>query len=126
MGQQQLLLIIVGILIVGVAIAVGLTQFGANNSELNRDGVTSSLLDIAANAYQYKIRPVTLGGGSHSYENYMIPVKLAANDFGQYSIVGSPTPTMVKLEGKSTLNPSWIADCTIDDTGRTVISYAGW
>ena len=73
MGQQQLLLIILGVIVVGIAIAVGISQFGANSTQANKDGVTSSLVNLAANAYQYRIRPTTMGGGSNSYSGYTVP-----------------------------------------------------
>ncbi|HMD13033.1 MAG TPA: hypothetical protein VKI62_00265, partial [Bacteroidota bacterium] len=71
MGQQQLLLIILGVIIVGIAIAVGISQFGAHSQQANKDGVTSGLVNIAANAYQYRIRPNTMGGGNGAYDGYV-------------------------------------------------------
>ena len=64
MGQQQFMLIILGTIVVGVAIAVGMQRFGAQSTESNKDGLVSSMVNIAADAYQYRIRPSTLGGGS--------------------------------------------------------------
>ena len=63
MGQQQLLLVILCVIIVGIAIAVGISQFGAHSQQANKDGVTTSLVTLGADAYQFKIRPSTLGGG---------------------------------------------------------------
>jgi hypothetical protein len=40
MGQQQLLLIILGVIIVGIAIAVGLQLFQAGSVGANSDAVT--------------------------------------------------------------------------------------
>jgi hypothetical protein len=37
MGQQQLLLLILGVIIVGIAIAVGVTMFSAQSTEANKD-----------------------------------------------------------------------------------------
>ncbi|MBI4811369.1 MAG: hypothetical protein HY800_08030 [Ignavibacteriales bacterium] len=85
MGQQQLLLIILGVIIVGIAIAVGISQFGAHSTQANKDGVTSSLVNISANAYQYKIRPISMGGGGGSYVNYVVPTKMTSDDNGTYA-----------------------------------------
>ena len=63
MGQQQLLLIILGVIIVGIAIAVGLSMFTAQSINANRDAIISDITNMAANAYQYRIRPVSMGGG---------------------------------------------------------------
>jgi len=126
MGQQQLLLIILGVIIVGIAIAVGISQFGAHSTQANKDGVTSSLVNVAANAYQYKIRPTTMGGGGGSYNGYGIPSKMAKDDNGTYAISGTPSATLVTLTGTSSINGSWVATCTSNDTGKTSVTYAGW
>jgi hypothetical protein len=67
MGQQQLLLIILGVIIVGIAIAVGISMFSSGSVQANRDGIVNDLNNLAANAYQFKIRPTTMGGGGGSY-----------------------------------------------------------
>lgn len=126
MGQQQLLLVILGVIVVGIAIAVGISQFGSSNVQANKDGVTSTLLNIAANAYQYKIRPSSLGGGSNSYVNYSIPTKMQSDDFGQYALNGTPTSSQVKIDGISVFDGTWIASCTIDSLGKTTFVYTGW
>ena len=126
MGQQQLLLIILGVIIVGIAIAVGISQFGAHSTQANKDGVTSGLVNLAANAYQYRIRPSTMGGGANSYVNYAIPSKMVSDDNGAYSVNGSPSSTQIKFDGKSNLDATWVATCTVDSTGKTTVSYTGW
>ncbi len=88
MGQQQLLLIILGVIIVGIAIAVGISMFSSGSVQANRDGIVNDLNNLAANAYQFKIRPTTMGGGGGSYpggSGYVIPTKLASNENGAYT-----------------------------------------
>ncbi len=126
MGQQQLLLIILGVIVVGIAVAVGISQFGGNSALANRDGVTSSLINLAANAYQYRIRPLTLGGGGNSYVNYTIPTKMAADDNGTYSVSTAGSQTAITLQGVSTMNGTWSATCAVDSTGTTSVTYNGW
>jgi len=46
MGQQQLLLIVLGVIIVGIAVVVGINLFNANATNANRDGVISDLNKI--------------------------------------------------------------------------------
>jgi hypothetical protein len=125
MGQQQLLLIILGVIIVGIAIAVGISQFGAHSTQANKDGVTSSLVNIAANAYQFKIRPTTMGGGAGSYVGYSIPSKMGSDDNGTYA-AGTIVSNSIQLTGTSKINTAWVATCTADDTGKTSITYGGW
>lgn len=126
MGQQQLLLIILGVIIVGIAIAVGIAQFSAHSSQANKDGVTSSLINISANAYQYRIRPSTMGGGGNSYVGYTVPSKMTTDDNGAYALNGAPTATQIVLRGMSSINGSWVATCTVDSTGKTRLTYTGW
>lgn len=126
MGQQQLLLLILGVIIVGIAIAVGVSQFSANNIQSNKDGITASLLNVGANAYQYRLRPSTLGGGSNSFANYAIPSKMLTDDYGSYSISSAGTSAQIVFQGKSSFDVSWVATCTVDSLGKTSIGYTGW
>ncbi len=70
MGQQQLLLIILGVIIVGIAIAVGLSLFSAQSVQANKDAIVNDLNNLAANAYQYRIRPTSMGGGGNNYTGF--------------------------------------------------------
>ncbi len=72
MGQQQLLLIILGVIIVGVAIAVGISMFSSQSVKSNQDAILSDLANLAADGYQYKIRPTSMGGGNGTYVGYAV------------------------------------------------------
>ena len=88
MGQQQLLLIILGVIIVGIAIAVGISMFSSSSVQSNKDAIINDMNNLAANAYQFRIRPTTMGGGGGSYtggNGYAIPLKLASNDNGSFT-----------------------------------------
>jgi len=67
MGQQQLLLIVLGTIIVGVAVVVGINMFttGAVNAE--RDALLQDVNNIASAAASYWRKPAALGGGARSY-----------------------------------------------------------
>ncbi|HYQ86915.1 MAG TPA: hypothetical protein VES59_06705 [Bacteroidota bacterium] len=125
MGQQQLLLVILGLLVVAIAIAVGITFFGANSSESNKDGITAELTGIAADAYQYKIRPTSLGGGRPDYTGYSLPAKMQKDDNGTY-VISSISSSQAVFTGTSSMNTSWVATMTADDSGHTMVTYAGW
>lgn len=62
MGQQQLLLVILVTIIVGIATVVALNVFGTAADEANRDAVRQDLLAAAAQAQGIYARPVSLGG----------------------------------------------------------------
>jgi len=125
MGQQQLLLIILGVIIVGIAIAVGITQFSGQSASANKDAVTAGVINITADAYQYKIRPSSMGGGSHAYTGYTIPSKMRVDENGTYAISSTSASACV-ITGTSAMNTAWVATCTANDTGTTSITYAGW
>ena len=76
-------------IIVGIAIAVGISMFSSGSVQANRDGIVNDLNNLAANAYQFKIRPTTMGGGGGTYTGgtagYVIPTKLASNENGTYT-----------------------------------------
>jgi hypothetical protein len=68
MGQQQLLLIILGVIVVGIAVVVGITMFQDNAISANRDAVTNDLVNLGARAQQFYRRPISLGGGQNSFD----------------------------------------------------------
>ena len=67
MGQQQLLLIVLGTIIVGVAVIVGINMFttGAVNAE--RDALLQDVNTVASNAASYWRKPAAIGGGARSF-----------------------------------------------------------
>ena len=85
MGQQQLLLIILGIIIVGVAIVVGINVFTGNAIEAKRNNVTNDLLHLASEAQKYYKTPIAMGGGSSAFTGWVIPAGLESNADGTYS-----------------------------------------
>ena len=73
MSQQQLLLIALGIILVGISIAVGMNQFSSSAVEANQDRLISDLnfLSVVAQAY-YKM-PASYGGGGQSFTGWEFP-----------------------------------------------------
>jgi hypothetical protein len=124
MGQQQLLLIILGVIIVGIAIAVGLSLFSAQSVQSNRDAIINDLNNLAAQAYQFRIRPTSMGGGQGDYTTFTIPIKMRTNENGTY--VASPSSNSIDITATSGQNASNYITVTIDTDGRlTNWSYYG-
>ena len=63
MGQQQLLLLVLGIIIVGVALIVGIQAFSENQKKSNADSLTLTSMRIASAAQTWLSTPASLGGG---------------------------------------------------------------
>ena len=83
MGQQQLLLIVLGVIVVGIAVVVGINLFNANAVSSNRDGVVSDLNNLGAMAQQYYKKPASMGGGGNTFTGWTVPSQLdtTANGF---------------------------------------------
>lgn len=62
MGQQQLLLLVLGIVIVGLAVVVGISSFDENNVKSNADAIATDLLRMASDAQAWALKPEIAGG----------------------------------------------------------------
>ncbi len=125
MGQQQLLLIILGVIIVGIAIAVGLSLFSAQSVQSNRDAIINDLNNLAAQAYQYMIRPSSMGGGQGSYGGFSIPSKMATNENATYSIgaaAAAASAMSIVFTATSVQNTTNTVTVTLDSQGH----LSGW
>jgi len=107
MGQQQLLLIILGVIVVGIAVAVGITMFNDSATSANRDAVTNDLVNLASRAQQFYRRPVALGGGGGSFTLLTAMSQLTktsgssmVNGNGTYTL--SAGATSIQLTGTGT------------------------
>ncbi len=64
MGQQQLLLLVLGIVLVGLAVMVGIQAFGENKKKTNLDLMTQDAVRLATAVQAWKLRPNAGGGGA--------------------------------------------------------------
>ena len=67
MGQQQLLLLVLGIVIVGLAVVVGIQAFGENQSKANADALINDGIRIASDAQAWALKPTAFGGGDGDF-----------------------------------------------------------
>jgi len=63
MGQQQLLLLVLGIVIVGLAVVVGINAFSENRIKASADALVNDGLRIASDVQAWALKPEQLGGG---------------------------------------------------------------
>ena len=68
MGQQQLLLLVLGIVIVGLAVVVGIQAFSENQKKSNADSLVNDAIRIASDAQAWKLKPAAFGGGAGAVE----------------------------------------------------------
>jgi Tfp pilus assembly protein PilE len=111
MGQQQLLLIILGVIVVGIAVAVGITMFSDSATSANRDAVSNDLVNLAARAQQFYRRPASLGGGGNSFVGLtadaaglakLTNMASGKNANGTYTIQAAGTANQVTIQGVGT------------------------
>lgn len=117
MGQQQLLLVLLGIILVGIAIAVGISVFEAQSVRSNLDGMINDFNHIAASAYQFRGRPVAMNGGQGDYTNFVIPTNLSSSSNATYVILSQSTNEIV-FHGTSAQDPSNTIEVRIDSEGK--------
>ena len=67
MGTNQLLLVVLGMMLVGVAIYVGVSMFSANTVEATRNAIILDLGNFAARANAYYWKLAVQGGGGKSF-----------------------------------------------------------
>ena len=63
MGQQQLLLLVLGIVIVGMAVVTGLQAFTVNQKKANADALLLTGMRIATDLQKWLQTPTAFGGG---------------------------------------------------------------
>jgi hypothetical protein len=133
MGQNQLLLIILGMIIIGVMITVAIILMQENAVTANRDAVASDLLVLAAKGKQYYNTPASNGGGGHSFTGLtadasgmskLASAGLSANGNGNYTIITPGTSSGVVFQGignVATSNGSWpTLTCSVTASGNTI------
>ncbi len=74
MGQQQLLLIILITILVGIATIVAVNTLRVTHDEQNRDAIRQDLLQAHAMARGYYAKPGIIGGGGESFKEVTLKV----------------------------------------------------
>jgi hypothetical protein len=108
----------IGLALLGLFVTLVLSHHGTVAQP--RDNIIADLTNIAENASQYRIRPVSIGGGGGSYGGYSIPPGLSRNENGSYTIIGTPDSASINLRGGSSLNSDDWVEGTYGAAGRLV------
>ena len=122
MGQQQLLLIVLGVIIVGIAIAVGISMFKSSAVDANRSAIAGDLANLASKAQRYYRTPVELGGGGNSFANFALSPLDTANANGSYrvEILTGNQKVVIHALGKEKVGTNFVAaiDCVDADKSK--------
>ena len=121
MGQQQLLLIVLGVIIVGIAIVVGINLFNANAETSTQDSLVSQGTNIGALAQQYYKKPTALGGGGNSFT----PSGSGVTTFAQYW-AGLPANLKTSADANWITTAPVISDSQIVFTAKPIDASYTW
>lgn len=119
MGQQQLLLIVLGVIIVGIAVVVGINLFNANAETSTQDSIVSQGTNIGAMAQQYYKKPKAMGGGGGSFANFetdvfdKLPEKLINSTDAEWAVTSADSLEVV-LEATPHEYSEWSVQTTVN------------
>jgi hypothetical protein len=139
MGTQQLLLIVLGVIIVGIAVVVGINIFGQNAEQAAKDAAIQDCLRIAATAQGYYRKPEMLGGGGNDFTDItmancgMTPDApgglVATNENAQYTVAAT-SATVFTVTGQNRQDASKEIVITVDmgaaEADRVDIDDSAW
>jgi hypothetical protein len=122
MGQQQLLLIVLGVIVVGVAVIVGINMFGANAISNNRDAVIADLNNLGAIAQQYWRKPGAMGGGDRTFTGWTIPTHTDTTPNGVYAAtVSAQSVTIVGTGNEKYDGTPIVHTATVSPFATTIV-----
>jgi Tfp pilus assembly protein PilE len=125
MGQQQLLLIVLGVIIVGIAVVVGINVFSASAASSNREAITADLTNLASMAQQFYRKPLALGGGGNSFTGWVIPTsfnKTANMSIAVVATVAAGTVSYVAVGNETGTNGTTPVSVTMAITPTAITS----
>ena len=123
MGQQQLLLIVLGVIVVSVAVAAGIQLFNINAEESAKDAMVSHCVNLGSMAQQHYIKPASMAGGAGTFDGsavgsgntWVLPTSLETDNYGVYtadidaqSVVITGDPFAYGWEIEATVTPTGI------------------
>ncbi len=116
MGTQQILLIVLSVIIVGVAIAVGISMFNSQAYNSNKTAIAADAQSFATQVVQYYKTPKSQGGGGNT-------LPTTADTLGTYLGWGGDTTT--NDNGTYTVAIPESGNPTITGVGKAVKSGSG-
>ena len=101
MGQQQILLIVIGVIVVGIAVVVGINLYNSALYNLNDTAVRNDLINLAEMAHTYWLTPASLGGGGGNFFNFVLVngQRTDTTADGVFRIQGAGQPGYIQMYG---------------------------
>ena len=104
MGQQQLLLIVLGIIVVGIAILFAIILFRQSAIDNKRDIVMNECQNLANMALTFSKKPKELGGGGNEFIGWKIPNELQSTTSGSYKANVESNKVIITGTGNDVVN----------------------
>jgi len=112
MGQQQLLLVILVTIIVGIATVVAINTFGSAADAANIDAVRNDVAAIASGAQGFYMKPEMLGGGGRTFTD-AAGDPITFNDFGFAGAVNADGSAAQNENGRYVISGANATEFTI-------------
>lgn len=120
MGTQQILLVVLSVIIVGIAIAVGIMMFNNGAYNANRQQIASELTSYGSLVAQWWKTPVAQGGAGQRPDNLVIA------DIASYIGFNEPNYSITNTDvGEFRITAASQADTTVTLTGLGNASRLG-
>ncbi|MDD3236149.1 MAG: hypothetical protein PHH43_07460 [Candidatus Cloacimonetes bacterium] len=92
MGAQQILMLVIGVIVVGLAVAVGIVMFNSNAYNANRTAIAADMQGLKIRMSEFWMLPSSMGGANQNTANLQMEnvgnsLGLSNND-GVYSYSG--------------------------------------
>lgn len=97
MGQQQLLIIVLTVVVAGLAIVTGIRLVASFNQSNERDMIQHQMSVVVGDAKKYFTRPKSIGGGEGSFIGYQVSNRLTVTD--RIRLYVTPGDTWILFQG---------------------------
>ncbi len=117
MREHSAFILVISFVFVSLAIFVGFELYSTYELSANKNAILNTIQVLAEDAYQFRQRPVPMGGGGGDYSNYRIPFKMIRTADGIF--ITEPYPNGIMITGISRPLNARI-DAEVSDSGKIV------
>ena len=124
MGQQQLILLVLVFIIVGIASVVAIDTFQESRDSSAKDAARIDMLNAINNAQKYYLAPTSIGGGGKSFSgiSFQDLSMDSVNENASYSLSASNN-TFVITAVNTTYDLNFRATATVSGSTTPVIVW---
>jgi photosystem II stability/assembly factor-like uncharacterized protein len=123
MGQQQLLLIVLSVIILAIAVVVAINLYNSYLITTNEEALVAEALNLGSLAQTYYFKPISLVGGQGSFERFSIPNNIGDTPHGLYTIVSATqNEIVIKGIGKIVDSENKVAQTVITVTPNNIVT----